>query len=135
MVDLMRAMLLEAAGRPLRESEVAVPKPGPRQVLLRVLACAVCRTDLHVIDGDLPEPKLPLVPGHEIIGAVVEAGPEAGRWTTGQRVGVPWLGWSCGSGGLCRARRGDLLHPPRVPGGQSGWGFRGHPVAGGAGLI
>ena len=125
----MRAMLLEAPGRPLRESEVAVPKPAPRQVLLRVLACAVCRTDLHVIDGDLPEPKLPLIPGHEIIGAVAEAGPEAERWAAGQRVGVPWLGWSCGSCGYCRAGRENLCDRARFTGYQIDGGYAEYTVA------
>src|SRR5213593_3923641 len=125
----MRAMLLEAPGRPLRESEVAVPKPAPRQVLLRVLACAVCRTDLHVIDGDLPEPKLPLIPGHEIIGAVVEAGPEAERWAAGQRLGVPWLGWSCGSCGYCRAGRENLCDRARFTGYQIDGGYAEYTVA------
>jgi len=129
MAELMRAMLLEAPGRPLRESEVAVPKPAPRQVLLRVLACAVCRTDLHVIDGDLPEPKLPLIPGHEIIGAVTEAGPEAERWATGQRVGVPWLGWSCGSCGYCRAGRENLCDRARFTGYQIDGGYAEYTVA------
>ena len=129
MAELMRAMLLEAPGRPLRESEVAVPKPAPRQVLLRVLACAVCRTDLHVIDGDLPEPKLPLIPGHEIIGAVTEAGPEAERWAAGQRLGVPWLGWSCGSCGYCRAGRENLCDRARFTGYQIDGGYAEYTVA------
>ncbi|HEY6107356.1 MAG TPA: alcohol dehydrogenase catalytic domain-containing protein, partial [Gemmatimonadales bacterium] len=90
-------MILEAPGRPLRAAAPATPRPGPGQVLLRVLACGVCRTDLHVADGELPDPKLPLVLGHEIVGVVEDGGPETGRFAPGSRVGVPWLGWTCGA--------------------------------------
>src|SRR5919199_274985 len=92
----VRAMLLDAPRRPLRAAEVACPEPGAREVLIEVRACAVCRTDLHVVDGELPDPKLPLVPGHEIVGTVVARGAGAGRYAEGARVGVPWLGWSDG---------------------------------------
>src|SRR5688500_5066095 len=97
----MRAMPLERIGDPLRRVEWARPPPGPGQSLIRVLACAVCRTDLHVIDGELNQPKLPLVPGHEIVGTVVELGEGVRRFKIGQRVGVPWLGWTCGRCRYC----------------------------------
>ena len=89
----MRAMVLDRPGARLRPAALPDPRPGPGQVLLRVCACAVCRTDLHVVDGELPDPKPCLVPGHEIVGRVVEAGPGAGRFRPGDRVGVPWLGF------------------------------------------
>jgi propanol-preferring alcohol dehydrogenase len=98
-------MVLDAPGRPLRSAELAEPQPGPGEVLLRVAACGVCRTDLHVVDGELPEPELPLVPGHQVV-ATVEAGGE--RFTAGERVGVPWLGWTCGDCRYCRSGRENL---------------------------
>ena len=101
----MRAMVLTAACTPLREVERPDPEPGPGQALLRVLACGVCRTDLHVVDGELTRPKLPLVPGHEIVAEVVAS---AGRFSPGDRVGVPWLGWTCGACPYCRAGRENL---------------------------
>src|SRR5262245_28010221 len=101
----MQAMVLEAPGEPLRESDCRTPSPGAGQVLVRVLACAVCRTDLHVCDGELTHPKLPLIPGHEIVGSVVECGPGASRFIVGERVGVPWLGWTCGECGFCQSGR------------------------------
>ena len=90
----MRAMVLTAAGRPLQELERDIPAPGPQQVLIRVAACAVCRTDLHVVDGELPGPRLPLVPGHEIVGIVAARGANVTELAEGARVGVPWLGWT-----------------------------------------
>ena len=105
----MRGMLLEKPGDPLRLAEFPTPRPGPGQLLLHVRACAVCRTDLHVIDGELARPKLPLVPGHEIIGTVTELGAVAGsRFKVGDRVGVPWLGWTCGECSYCRNGRENL---------------------------
>jgi propanol-preferring alcohol dehydrogenase len=104
----MRAMILEKPRTPLRAMEISVPKPGPKEILIRVLACAVCRTDLHVVDGELPKPKLPLVPGHEIVGGVVERGKDARRYKVGARVGIPWLGWTCGECKFCRADRENL---------------------------
>src|ERR1700693_1945041 len=106
----MRAMLLDAPRRPLRAAEIPQPTPGAGQVLLAVTACGVCRTDLHVADGELPHPKLPLVLGHEIVGTVaaVGRGPEAARFRVGDRVGVPWLGWTCGECRYCRAGRENL---------------------------
>ncbi len=104
----MRAMVLERPGDALRALDLAPPVPGPRQVLLQVRACAVCRTDLHVVDGDLPDPKTRLIPGHEIVGRVVGLGPGAGRFEKGDRLGVPWLGGSCGACPFCRSRRENL---------------------------
>jgi propanol-preferring alcohol dehydrogenase len=116
-------MILEEAGRPLREADLPTPRPGPEQVLLRVRACDVCRTDLHVIDGELTEPKLPLVPGHEIIGTVAARGERAGRFAVGDRVGVPWLGWTCGSCPYCRSGRENLCDRARFTGYQIDGGY------------
>jgi len=101
----MRAMVLATPRAPLREVELPPPEPLEGQALLRVLACGVCRTDLHVVDGELTRPKLPLVPGHEIVAEVVAS---AGRFSPGDRVGVPWLGWTCGVCAYCRAGRENL---------------------------
>jgi propanol-preferring alcohol dehydrogenase len=109
-------MVLDAPGQPLAEREVADPVPGPGQVLLRVRACAVCRTDLHVVDGELPNPKLPLIPGHEIVGEVMAAGPNATRFRAGERVGVPWLGWTCGECNYCRSGRENLCSRAKFTG-------------------
>jgi propanol-preferring alcohol dehydrogenase len=100
-------MLLERPGTPLREAELEAPEPGADEVLVRVRACGVCRTDLHVADGELPEPKLPLVLGHQIVGEVEG---------TGERVGVPWLGWTCGECRFCRAGRENLCDRARFTG-------------------
>jgi len=93
-----------------------MPKPGPGQVLVRVCACAVCRTDLHVLDGELTGPKLPLVPGHEIVGQIVECGESAQRFGAGARVGIPWLGWTCGECAFCRSGRENLCSQARFTG-------------------
>ncbi len=97
----MIAMVLEAPGEPLKKIDLPIPTPGPGQVLLRVEACGVCRTDLHVVDGELAHPKLPLVPGHEIVGSIVERGEGAEKFDIGTRVGVPWLAHTCGSCRFC----------------------------------
>lgn len=112
----MRAMLLDAPGRPLRPAELPVPEPGPGEVLVRVLACGVCRTDLHLVDGELPEPLLPVVPGHEIVGEVAALGPGVEGLATGQRVGVPWLGRTCGVCRFCRSARENLCDAPLFTG-------------------
>jgi propanol-preferring alcohol dehydrogenase len=112
----MRAMVLERAGEPLRPAELPNPRPGPGQVLIAVGACGVCRTDLHVVDGELNRPKLPLVPGHQIVGAVAEAGEGAERFAPGQRVGVPWLGWTCGECRYCLSERENLCDRARFTG-------------------
>ncbi len=125
----MRAMVLERSGRPLRPAELPVPAPGAGQVLLRVHACGVCRTDLHVVDGELPEPKLPLIPGHQIVGTVVAAGEGAGRFAPGRRVGVPWLGWTDGSCPYCRSGRENLCDRARFTGYQLDGGYAEYAVA------
>ena len=112
----MRAMVLEAPGRPLRLLDVPRPEPGPGQVLIEVAACGVCRTDLHVVDGELTQPRLPLVPGHEIVGRVVAAGAGAERFRAGARVGVPWLGHTCGVCRYCYAARENLCDDPSFTG-------------------
>jgi propanol-preferring alcohol dehydrogenase len=119
----MRAMLLEAAHQPLRAAKVAVPAPGPDQVLVRVQACGVCRTDLHVVDGELPHPKLPLVLGHEIVGSVEALGEGVERFHPGDRVGIPWLGWTCGVCRYCRAGRENLCDRARFTGYQIDGGY------------
>ncbi len=119
----MRAQVLTAAGRALVAAELPTPRPGPQQVLIALRACAVCRTDLHVVDGELSEPKLPLVPGHEIIGAVVEAGELVDRFAVGDRVGVPWLGWTCGVCDYCRSGRENLCDRARFTGYQIDGGY------------
>src|SRR5215218_795274 len=101
----VRAMVLDDPGRPLRAAELPRPVSGRGEVLLEVAACGICRTDLHVVDGDLKEPKLPLVPGHQIVGRVVAGGE---RYAAGDRVGVPWLGWTCGECRYCRSGRENL---------------------------
>src|SRR5437764_13010108 len=111
----MRAMVLDAPGTPLREAELPDPRPGDGEVLIEVNACAVCRTDLHIVDGELTRPKLPLVPGHQIVGTVVEAGASA-RYSAGERVGVPWLGWTCGECGYCLSGRENLCDRARFTG-------------------
>jgi propanol-preferring alcohol dehydrogenase len=125
----MLAMLLDAARRPLRRAEVPRPAPGSSQLLLKVLACGVCRTDLHVTDGDLPDPKLPLILGHEIVGEVVGAGPGCERFAAGARVGVPWLGWTCGSCRFCRSGRENLCERARFTGYHVDGGYAEYAVA------
>jgi alcohol dehydrogenase, propanol-preferring len=112
----MRAMLFEKAGQALRWADVPVPMPGPGQLSIRVHACAVCRTDLHVIDGELTQPKLPLVPGHEIVGTVAELGDGAIRFKVGDRVGVPWLGWTCGQCSYCQNGQENLCDQAKFTG-------------------
>jgi len=119
----MRAQVLTAARHPLTAAELAAPRPGPQQLLIAVRACAVCRTDLHVLDGELPDPKLPLVPGHEIIGTVIEKGESVDRFAVGDRVGVPWLGWTCGACGYCRSGRENLCDRARFTGYQIDGGY------------
>ena len=119
----MRAMVLDAPGRPLRDATLPDPRPGAGEVLLRVHACGVCRTDLHVVDGDLEHSKLPLVLGHEIVGTVLECGPGATRFATGTRVGVPWLGWTCGECGYCLSGRENLCDRAQFTGYQRDGGY------------
>src|SRR5215813_1274096 len=122
----MRAMVLERQREPLRLAELPDPEPGPGQVLVSVGACGVCRTDLHIVDGELSEPKLPLVPGHQIVGTVLETGEGVERFAVGQRVGVPWLGWTCGECRYCLSGRENLCDRARftgydVDGGYAEW--------------
>ena len=109
-------MVLERQRQPLRPAEVPDPRPDAGQLLLAVKACGVCRTDLHIVDGDLERPKLPLVPGHQIVGTVLEGGEGAERFAPGQRVGVPWLGWTCGECRYCRSGRENLCDRARFTG-------------------
>lgn len=119
----MRAMVLEAAGRPLVLKSLPRPDPAADQVLVKVNACGVCRTDLHVVDGELSEPELPIVPGHEAIGVVVEVGERVEALRTGQRVGVPWLGQTCGACRFCRSGRENLCPSARFTGYQIDGGY------------
>ncbi|NOZ95630.1 MAG: zinc-dependent alcohol dehydrogenase family protein [Acidobacteria bacterium] len=125
----MRAMLLDEPGKPLELRRVPVPVPRPGQVLLRVRACGVCRTDLHLVDGELPDPKLPVIPGHEIVGEVVAAGEGVERFAVGQRVGAPWLGWTCGECSHCRAGRENLCDHARFNGYTLDGGFAEYKLA------
>jgi propanol-preferring alcohol dehydrogenase len=119
----MRVMVLESARTPLKEADLPTPEPGPGQVLIRVHACGVCRTDLHVVDGELTDPKLPLVPGHEIVGSVAALGERAERFAVGDRVGVPWLGWTCGTCPYCQSGRENLCDRARFTGYQIDGGY------------
>jgi propanol-preferring alcohol dehydrogenase len=122
-------MVLSAPGTPLALEEHAVPQPGPGELLLRVSACAVCRTDLHVVDGELPKPKLPLVPGHEIVGWVEAIGEGVEGVRSGARMGVPWLGWSCGECAFCRSGRENLCVRARFTGYDIDGGYAEYTVA------
>jgi len=122
-------MVLSEPKQPLRLTELPLPKPGAGQVLVRVSACAVCRTDLHVIDGELPHPKLPLIPGHEIVGYVAEVGPDVERFKQGDRVGIPWLGWTCGECDYCRSQRENLCDRARFTGYTLDGGYAQHTLA------
>ncbi len=126
---MMRALLLDAPRKPLRLAAIDVPTPGSGQVLIKICACAVCRTDLHVVDGELTEPVLPLVPGHEIVGIVQARGPGAERFHEGERVGVPWLGWTCGTCDYCRSCRENLCPYARFTGYQINGGYGEFTVA------
>jgi len=125
----MRAMAMTAPGRSLELREFPRPSPGPRDVLVEVGACGVCRTDLHILDGDLPAPRLPLVPGHEIVGRIVERGAEVRDLAVGERVGIPWLGWTCGTCGPCRGHRENLCDTARFTGYQIDGGYADYAVA------
>jgi len=125
----MRAMVLTEPGRPLELRELPTPEPGPGQLQLRVRACGVCRTDLHVFDGELPEPKLPLVLGHQIVGVITKLGEGVERFALGERVGVPWLGWTCGSCRYCQSGRENLCDEARFTGYQLDGGYAEYAVA------
>ncbi len=125
----MRAMVLDAPGRRLRLADLPRPQPGPGELLLRVTACAVCRTDLHVLDGELPSPALPLIPGHEIVGIVEATYPGATRFAAGARVGVPWLGWTCGECSFCLAGAENLCAAARFTGYTRQGGYADYTIA------
>jgi len=125
----MRAMILEEAGKPLRLADVPAPAPGPDEALIRIHACAVCRTDLHIMDGELTEPKLPLIPGHQIVGTVIAKGPLVARFRIGARVGVSWLGSTCNACRYCRSGRENLCARARFTGYQTDGGFAEYTVA------
>jgi alcohol dehydrogenase, propanol-preferring len=125
----MRAMVLHQAGQPLQHEVVADPVPGMCQVLVKVAACGVCRTDLHVVDGDLTDPKLPIIPGHEIVGHVAALGPGVSQFRVGDRVGIPWLGHTCGRCRYCRGGAENLCDAPGFTGYQIDGGYAEYAVA------
>src|SRR4249920_131135 len=125
----MRAMVFNGVDARLMLTDVARPRPDDQQVLLRVEACAVCRTDLHIVDKELTHPKLPLIPGHEIVGVVIEKGARVERFAAGDRIGVPWLGWTCGACSFCRTGRENLCDLGRFTGYQIDGGFAEYAVA------
>jgi propanol-preferring alcohol dehydrogenase len=125
----MQAMVLERAGAPLKAAKLEIPEPGSGQILLRIAACGVCRTDLHIFDGELSHPKLPLVLGHEIVGHIAALGPGVAEFSLGDRVGVPWLGWTDGTCVYCREHRENLCDNPRFTGYQIDGGYAQYTVA------
>lgn len=125
----MRAMQLLHANRPLKMAEIASRPLRGGEIRIAVAACAVCRTDLHVVDGELPDPHLPLVPGHEIIGHVIELGEGVAKFGLGDRVGVPWLGWACGTCAYCRHGQENLCPSARFTGYQIDGGFASETIA------
>jgi len=122
-------MVLQQPGQPLQLQQVPQPEPGPGEVLVQVTACAVCRTDLHVVDGELPRPKLPVIPGHEIVGRVAGLGPGVQGVVMGQRVGVPWLGWTCGQCDFCQTGRENLCSSAQFTGYTRDGGYAEYVVA------
>src|SRR5690242_20566150 len=129
MMAIMRAMVLDRPRTPLAMRERPLPAPGTGEILVAVSACGVCRTDLHVVDGDLTNPRLPVVPGHEIVGRVAVLGRGLSGFTVGQRVGVPWLGATCGICPYCRSNRENLCDRPVFTGYTRDGGFASHTVA------
>jgi len=128
-MSLMRAMVLDRSGSPLVMRERQILPPGPGEILVEVEACGVCRTDLHVVDGELPKPKLPIVPGHEIVGRVAVIGANVSGFTPGERVGIPWLGATCGVCPYCRSDRENLCDRPLFTGYTRDGGYATHVVA------
>jgi alcohol dehydrogenase, propanol-preferring len=120
--ETMRAMVLQKTGRPLELMEIPTPRPGPDQILIKIHACGVCRTDLHIVDGELSDPKTSLVPGHEIVGTVAQTGERVQSFRVGERVGVPWLGYTCGQCLFCTTGKENLCDRP---------GFTGYTINGG----
>lgn len=127
--ETMRAMILDAPRRPLRMVTLTVPRPEAGQILIQVKACGVCRTDLHIVDGELPNPKPALIPGHEIVGEVVGLGAGVDRFLPGQRVGVPWLGYTDGTCTYCQSGRENLCDHPRFTGYTIDGGFAEYTIA------
>ncbi|HWQ18949.1 MAG TPA: zinc-dependent alcohol dehydrogenase family protein [Methanotrichaceae archaeon] len=127
--NTMRAMVLEGPGSRLKEMDLPVPRPGPEQVLIKVHACGVCRTDLHIVDGELANPKLPLIPGHEIVGTVVQAGDNVRNFHPGDRIGVPWLGYTDGTCRYCKTGRENLCDHPLFTGYTIDGGYAEYAVA------
>jgi alcohol dehydrogenase, propanol-preferring len=125
----MQAMVLESTKTSLRQTNLPQPKPGQGQILVRICACAVCRTDLEVSEGSLPNPKLPLVLGHQVVGRVVETGPRAERFKSGDRVGIPWMGWTCGECRYCRSGRENLCEKAKFNGYTRDGGYAEYMVA------
>jgi propanol-preferring alcohol dehydrogenase len=125
----MKAMMLDGAGQPLRLADIPPPLPGEDEVLLRVSVCGVCRTDLHVLDGELPKPKYPLILGHEVVGVVVSKGARVERFAIGQRLGVPWLGHTCGHCRYCASGRENLCDAARYTGYTLDGGYAEYTVA------
>jgi len=125
----MRAMVLHKPREPLQLTDLPIPEPGPSQVQIQIRACAVCRTDLHVIDGELTHPKLPLIPGHEIVGVVSSLGHEVTNFKIGDRVGVPWLGWTCGICPFCKSGRENLCERALFTGYTLDGGYAEYTVA------
>jgi len=125
----MHAMVLETPGSVLVDREVPVPAVGPGQVLIKVHACGVCRTDLHVVDGELPNPKLPIIPGHEIVGTIAARGKQVNSFAPGDRIGVPWLGYTCSQCSYCRAGRENLCDNPKFTGYTLDGGYAEYAVA------
>ena len=125
----MQAMLLDAPHTALRPAELPIPQPGPGQVLVRVRTCGVCHTDLHILDGELTEPKLPLIPGHQIVGTVAVCGPGAARYRPGTRIGIPWLGGTDGTCPACLRGQENLCDHPTFTGYQVDGGFAEYALA------
>ena len=129
MPETMRAMVLETPGTSLKLRAVPLPAPGPNQVLLKVHTCGVCRTDLHILDGELHHPKLPLIMGHQMVGTVVDKGGNVSRFQTGERLGVPWLGYTDGSCEYCQRNQENLCNNPLFTGYTINGGFSEYTVA------
>jgi len=125
----MRAMVLDAPGRPLHEESVRIPEPGAGQVLVKVGACGLCRTDLHVVDGELTHPKLPLIPGHQVVGQIIAIGSGVEDFAAGERVGIPWLGWTCGTCEYCLRGQENLCDRARFTGYDIDGGYAEYTVA------
>lgn len=126
---LMQAMVLDAPGEKVQVRAIPRPQPGPSQLLIEIAACAVCRTDLHVVDGELPHPKLPIIPGHEIVGRVIASGANVRDFVVGERIGIPWLGWTCGHCRYCLGGQENLCPNAKFTGYQIDGGYAEYTVA------